>query len=74
MGIKSTVTLKRSDALEMYRELHSKLYGARGDGFSNYELANMLENMKDQLADRDNTTNFDNFRVVDDDEYVPENY
>ena len=74
MRIKSTMTLKRSEALEMYRELHSKLYGARGDGFTNCELANTLEDMKDMLAERENMTNFDNFIVVNDDEYIPTDY
>jgi hypothetical protein len=72
MGIKSTVTMKRSDALEMYRELHAKLYGPNGAHLTNYELSNVLEDMKDTLADRENSTNFDNFRVVDDDEYIDE--
>lgn len=69
MGIKSTRTLKRSKALEMYQELHARLYGARGDGFSNHELGNILEDMQDVLAELDGTTNFDNYRVVDDVEY-----
>jgi hypothetical protein len=71
MGIKSTTTLKRSDALEMYRELHSKLHGSRGDGFTNRELGDLLEDMKDMLAERENSTNFDNFTVVDDRDYDP---
>lgn len=65
MGIKSTTTLTRSEALEMYAELHDKLAGARGDGFTNHELGNILEEMKDMLAERKNSTNFDNFLVVD---------
>jgi len=66
MGIKSTTELKRSDALEMYRELHSKLYGANGAHLTNHELGNLLEEMKDLLAERENSTNFDNFIVIDD--------
>lgn len=69
MGIKSTRTLKRSEALEMYRELHSKLYGATGEGFSNHELGNLLEDMQDLLAERENWTNFDNYNVVADEDY-----
>ena len=66
MGIKSTTDIKRSDALEMYRELHSKLYGPNGAHLTNHELGNLLEEMKDLLAERENSTNFDNFHVTDD--------
>jgi len=68
MGIKSTRTLKRSEALEMYMELRQKLYGERVR-LTNYELENALDQMADEWADRNGETCFDNFHVVDDDMY-----
>ncbi len=65
MGIKSTTTLKRSDALELYRELHSKLYG-HDPALTNHELGNALDRMADEWAERNNTVCFDNYSVVDD--------
>lgn len=62
MGIKSTVTLPRSRALEMYHELTctSKL--------SNYELGNLFDELVEQKCEREGRTCFDNFVVVDDED------
>lgn len=65
MGYKSTRTLKRSEALMLYHELQAELYGVHAS-ISNRELAEQLESMQDLLAERRGSTNFDNFRVVDD--------
>ena len=69
MGIKSTTTLHRWQALEMYHDLRQKLYGEQPN-LSNHELGDSLDKMSDEWADRNNTTCFDNFFVVDDGEPI----
>lgn len=68
MSIKSTRTMKRSEALEMYMDLRQKLYGEEVR-LTNYELGNKLDAMADEWAERNGTTCFDNFNVVDDHVY-----
>jgi hypothetical protein len=68
MSIKSTRTLKRSEALEMYYDLRQKLYGEEVR-LTNYELGNKLDVMADEWAERNGTTCFDNYNVVNDEEY-----
>ncbi len=67
MGIKSTTTLKRSDALEMYLELLHELYGIKGP--SNEELGDLLDRLQDLKCEREGGVSFDNYRVVDDWEF-----
>lgn len=67
MGIKSTRTLKRSEALEMYMDLLEQVYGIRGP--SNEELGDLLDRLTDLECERRGTVSFDNFRVVDDHAY-----
>ncbi len=64
MGIKSTTTLKRSEALEMYNDLLEELYGIKGP--TNEELGNLLDRLHDLRCERDGRVSFDNFSVVDD--------
>lgn len=67
MGIKSTRTLKRSEALEMYTELLEELYGIKGP--SNEELGDILDRLYDMKCEREGRPSFDNFTVVDDHVY-----
>lgn len=64
MGIKSTTTLKRSEAIEMYNELLEELYGVKGP--TNEELEVLLDRLHDMKAERAGTVSFDNFSVVND--------
>lgn len=64
MGIKSTTTLKRSDALEMYSALLEELYGIKGP--TNQELGDLLDRLHDLRCERDGRPSFDNFAVLDD--------
>jgi len=66
MGIKSTTTLHRWQALEMYHDLRRKLFSVEPN-LTNHELGNVLDDLSELWADRNNTTCFDNFLVVDDD-------
>ncbi len=65
MGIKSTRTISRSTCVRMIREEMARqaVIGA----LTNYELADILENLRDQ-----NGPNFDNYIVVDDGEDIDE--
>ena len=67
MGIKSTTTLKRGNALEMYASLLDELYGVKGP--TNEELGDLLDRLHDLRAERVGTVSFDNFVVIDDFEH-----
>ena len=67
MGIKSTTTLKRSEALEMYNTLLEELYGIKGP--TNQELGDLLDRLHDLKCERDDRVSFDNFVVLDDWEF-----
>lgn len=72
MGIKSTVRLSRTQALALFYELRAKLYDEKRVELTNYELGNKLDEMADEWAERNNTTCFDNYDVVDDHLFEPE--
>lgn len=72
MGIKSTKTLKRSDAIEMYLGLLDELYGVKGP--TNQELGDLLDRLHDLKCERDGTVSFDNFTVVDDHDHADYGY
>lgn len=58
----------------MYYDLRAKLYGEKRCELTNYELENALDEMADEWAERNNTTCFDNYAVVDDHLFEPEDY
>jgi hypothetical protein len=68
MGIKSTQTISRSEAIVMYHDLRAKLYNEANSSLTNHELGNVLDRMAEEWADRNNRACFDNFLVVNDDE------
>lgn len=60
MGIKSTRTLTRAQALELREEFRAKL-AMRSP--TNHELGNELDKLHEQVCERDGTTCFDNYLV-----------
>jgi hypothetical protein len=72
MGIKSTTTLKRAEALEMYNTLLEELYGIKGP--TNEELGDLLDRLHDLKCEREGRVSFDNFLVVDDHDHPDYGY
>ena len=64
MGIKSTTTLTRPAALELYHELRAKLYGP-GYVLTNKRLADALERLREAECEREGRTCFENFYIVE---------
>lgn len=66
MSIKSTSTISRASALELYYQLEAqikKLRGGKASYLSNKELGDELDILADELADLEDTTNFRNYLV-----------
>ncbi len=70
MGYQSTRTLTREEAVAKYAELKAALkkrkWESQAYAMSNHELGDKLEELCDKIAARNNTTNFDNFLVTND--------
>lgn len=66
MGIKSTTRLTRSEAVALYHELRAKLRGERSVEMTDRELGDRLDEMAEEWAEREGTTCFDNYLVVED--------
>lgn len=64
MGIKSTTTLKRPEALVRYFELRAELYGLEF-AMGNYELGNVLDVLMEEICQRKGRACFENFIVED---------
>ncbi len=72
MGIKSTRTLSRSLAIREIADTRAQLRNDPTNALTNEELGELLEDLRDQLAKQNRSTNFDNFLVVDDGEEFSE--
>lgn len=64
MGIKSTTTLTRAQALDLYESLRAKLYGSNAV-LTDRELGDALDELREEECRREGTTCFDNYRVSD---------
>lgn len=64
MGIKSTTTLTRRAALELYHDLCAKLYGS-AMAFTNDKLADALDRLRETECALEGRTCFENFVVID---------
>lgn len=65
MGIKSTTTLSRKDAEELYASLREKLYGIPRRRLTNEELGDALDNLREEECKREGMVCFDNYLVRD---------
>jgi predicted ATPase len=74
MGIKFTTQLTRAEAIALYYELRAKLDGEHEVEMTDHELGNKLDELAEEWADRNNTTCFDNYQVVDHTDYDYKNY
>ena len=68
MGIKSTRTLTRAEAEELYRDVKDQIRALKGKGpkfrMTDSQLGDELDRITDELADLQDRTNFDNYLVV----------
>lgn len=65
MGIKSTTTLSRSAALELYHQLCAKLYGS-SYAMTNEQLGSALDQLRETECQIEGRTCFENFLVKED--------
>lgn len=62
MSSKSTITLTRAEALELYHELRAKLYGGEFT-LTDEELGNALDALREEECHRAGRPCFDNYLV-----------
>lgn len=65
MGIKSTTTLSRPAALELYHQLCAKLYGS-SHAMTDEQLGNALDRLREMECAAEGRTCFENFLVKED--------
>jgi hypothetical protein len=64
MSIKSTRYLSRGEALDLYHQLMSKLYGLHA-AMTNEQLGDALDELREEECRREGRACFDNYLVTD---------
>ncbi len=64
MSIKSTIYLKRPEALELYHRLRAKLFGDNSE-LTNHQLGEQLDMLRELECELAGWTCYDNYLVQD---------